>query len=80
MCVHSLSFYKEELAGETNNYVHLRAGAEQMSAPSVLRQLVNEVLDSGAAMSTLTAEDPELFQLWQTYFHVRVAQTYTAWS
>ncbi|KAI0755151.1 isoprenoid synthase domain-containing protein [Daedaleopsis nitida] len=65
----NLSFYKEELAGETNNYVHLRAGAEQTSAPHVLRQLVNEVLDTGAIMNILTTEDPELFQLWQTYFH-----------
>ncbi|KAI0770508.1 terpenoid synthase, partial [Fomes fomentarius] len=63
----SLSFYKEELAGETKNYVNLRAGAEQTSASQVLRQLVGEVLDSGRMMEALTAEDPELAALWQTY-------------
>lgn len=67
----SLSFYKEELAGETKNYVNLRAGAEQTSASQVLRQLVVEVLDSGRMMEALTAEDPELAVLWQTYYQVR---------
>ncbi|KAI0714027.1 terpenoid synthase [Cerioporus squamosus] len=63
-----LSFYKEELAGETNNYVHLRAAVEQTSATHVLRQLVNEVLDTAHTMSVLTSEDAELAALWQMYF------------
>ncbi len=68
----SLSFYKEELAGETNNYVHLRAAAEETSANHVLRQLVDEVLDTAHTMNVLTSEDAELAALWQKYFHVRV--------
>ncbi|PIL25583.1 terpene synthase [Ganoderma sinense ZZ0214-1] len=62
-----LSFYKEELAGERNNYVHLRASAEQSSAANVLRQLVEEVLESAAKIDALTSEDPELAALWKRY-------------
>ena len=72
----SLSFYKEELAGETNNYVHLRASAEQTSAEGVLRQLVEEVLDSNRHMDALTYEDPELAALWQRYMQVRANSSY----
>ncbi|RPD62211.1 terpenoid synthase [Lentinus tigrinus ALCF2SS1-6] len=64
----NLSFYKEELAGETNNYVHLRAAAEETSATDVLRELVNEVLETAGKMSVLTSQDPELAALWEKYF------------
>ena len=72
----SLSFYKEQLAGETNNYVHLRAGAEQTSAAQVLRQLVNEVLESGREMESLTVGDDDLAALWHRYFQVSRFQTH----
>nr|WMM66776.1 linalool synthase [Ganoderma sinense] len=62
-----LSFYKEELAGETNNYVHLRTSAEQSSAANVLRHLVEEVLESAGTMDMLTSGDSELAALWQRY-------------
>ncbi|EJF61095.1 terpenoid synthase [Dichomitus squalens LYAD-421 SS1] len=62
-----LSFYKEELAGETNNYVHLRASAERTSTEEVLRRLVEEVLDSARRMDALTYEDSKLTALWRTY-------------
>ena len=68
-----LSFYKEELAGETNNYVHLRASAEQDSAANVLRHLVEEVLESAAKIDALTSEDSELAALWHRYLQVRCA-------
>ncbi|RDX49920.1 terpenoid synthase [Lentinus brumalis] len=42
----NLSFYKETLAGETDNYVHLRAVAEQKSPITVLQELVDENLES----------------------------------
>lgn len=67
----SLSFYKEELAGENKNYVHLRADAEQISSASVLRRLIEEVLDSARKMDVLTAADLELGALWQRYMQVR---------
>lgn len=37
-----LSFYKEELAGETANYIHERAYVTGKSIPDTLRNLINE--------------------------------------
>ncbi|KAI0822036.1 terpenoid synthase [Trametes gibbosa] len=62
-----LSFYKEELAGETSNYVHLRADAEQVSPWTVLQELMEEVLDTARRIDEITAKDPELCALWNRY-------------
>ncbi|KAJ8472883.1 hypothetical protein ONZ51_g8216 [Trametes cubensis] len=62
-----LSFYKEELAGETSNYVHLRADAESISPWDVLRHLTEEVLDTARRIDDITASDPELYALWNRY-------------
>ncbi|KAI0632043.1 terpenoid synthase [Trametes polyzona] len=63
----NLSFYKEELAGETSNYVNLRADAEQVSPWDVLHELVEEVLDTARRIDAITANDPELCALWNRY-------------
>ncbi|KAM5534650.1 hypothetical protein V8D89_011662 [Ganoderma adspersum] len=62
-----LSFYKEELAGETNNYVHLRAAAEQIPPLEVLHQLTEEVLDSAKRIEKIIGQDDELAALWHRY-------------
>ncbi|KAI0643127.1 terpenoid synthase [Trametes meyenii] len=62
-----ISFYKEELAGETSNYVHLRADAEGISHWEVLRDLTEEVLDTARRIDEITAKDPELCALWNRY-------------
>ncbi|KAH9846346.1 terpenoid synthase [Lenzites betulinus] len=62
-----LSFYKEELAGETNNYIHLRADAEQTSVDDVLRRLVDEVADTALRVNKITEDDPELAAIWTRY-------------
>ncbi|KAI0670986.1 terpenoid synthase [Trametes maxima] len=62
-----ISFYKEELAGETSNYVHLRADAEGISPWEVLRDLTEEVLDTARRIDEITAKDPELCALWNRY-------------
>ena len=68
---HSLSFYKEEIAGETSNYVHLRAETEQTSPLEVLRRLTEEVLDSAERIERIVSEDRELSALWHQYLQVR---------
>ena len=68
--VRSLSFYKESLAGETDNYIHLRAYAERKSPAEVLRQLVMEVSDTVERITAITARDPDLAALWQRYLQV----------
>ncbi|KAI0366905.1 terpenoid synthase [Pilatotrama ljubarskyi] len=70
-----LSFYKEELAGEPSNYVHLRAEAEQSSPWDVLRELTEEVLDTARRIDIITAKDRELHALWNRYL-----QTYLEFS
>ena len=67
----SLSFYKEEIAGETSNYVHLRAETEQTSPLEVLRRLTEEVLDSAERIEKIVSEDRELSALWHQYLQVR---------
>ncbi|CDO71708.1 hypothetical protein BN946_scf184915.g52 [Trametes cinnabarina] len=62
-----LSFYKEELAGERTNYVHLRVAAEQTSTENVLRKLVEEVSDTARRVKLVLADDIELLALWTKY-------------
>ncbi|KAI0632036.1 terpenoid synthase [Trametes polyzona] len=63
----NLSFYKEEIAGETTNYIHLRAAAEQMSTDDVLRKLVNEVSDTAQRVNEVVRGDAELSEVWHRY-------------
>ena len=66
----SLSFYKEELAGETKNYIHMRATAEQITPASALRALANEVLDCTHTVKMLAEDDTEFISLWELYVQV----------
>ncbi|TBU36754.1 terpenoid synthase [Dichomitus squalens] len=59
-----LSFYKETLAGETDNYVNMRAAVEQKQAISVLRQLIEENLDSVYKLRQLAAPQPGLTEIF----------------
>lgn len=65
-----LSFYKEELAGEQNNYVHLRAAVEQLSPLEVLTNLTEEVLDTAKRVGQIIGGDLELRMLWEQYCQV----------
>ncbi|EIW61324.1 terpenoid synthase [Trametes versicolor FP-101664 SS1] len=62
-----LSFYKEELAGEDNNYIHLRAAAEQVPTDKVLRNLVEEVSNTTLRVGKVVADDAELSKMWSRY-------------
>ncbi|KAI0643152.1 isoprenoid synthase domain-containing protein [Trametes meyenii] len=59
MCVVNdiMSFYKEELVGEMNNYVHLCAAAEQMTIPDVLQKLVDDVVDTARRVALVVSDD-----------------------
>nr|VWP00959.1 Histidine-containing phosphotransfer protein [Ganoderma boninense] len=63
----SLSFYKEELARETDNYIHMRASAEQKPAATVLRELVEENLESWHKIKQLAAVQPGLVEICMCY-------------
>ncbi|KAI0632035.1 terpenoid synthase [Trametes polyzona] len=62
-----LSFYKEELAHETNNYTQMRAAMEQTSAIAILRKLADEVVETTHRIERLAADDAELSALWHGY-------------
>lgn len=70
-----LSFYKESLGGETDNYVHLRAAAEQKDPVVVLRELAEETLTTIVQVQELTASDPELSSILHSYLMVSAACT-----
>ncbi|KAI0770506.1 terpenoid synthase [Fomes fomentarius] len=62
-----LSFYKETLAGETDNYVHMRAVAERKPPIKVLRQLADEVLDSVSRLEELAAAQSGLDRIFRSF-------------
>ena len=72
----SLSFYKEELEGETHNYVHTRASLERIPPVDVLRKLIEETLDTANRLDRMTECDPELRALWEEFKQVCAPRTY----
>ncbi|KAI0714028.1 terpenoid synthase [Cerioporus squamosus] len=62
-----LSFYKETLAGETDNYVHLRAAAEQKPPITVLQEVVDENLESIRKIEELAACQPGLTEICHSF-------------
>ncbi|KAI0688910.1 terpenoid synthase [Earliella scabrosa] len=63
----NISFYKETLAGETDNYIHLRAATERKSPIVVLRALVREVLDSLRNIQELSSAQPAFNHICSTF-------------
>ncbi|KAI0648781.1 hypothetical protein C8Q79DRAFT_470852 [Trametes meyenii] len=62
-----LSFYKEELVGGTHNYVRIRSAADQTSPEIVLRQLIEEVVDTARRVDIIVADDAGLSNIWTPY-------------
>ncbi|KAI9058172.1 terpenoid synthase [Trametes sanguinea] len=65
--VFPLSFYKETLDGETDNYIHVRAAAEGKDPLTVLRELVEETLDNVRNIELLTASDEQLANICHSH-------------
>ncbi|OBZ77665.1 hypothetical protein A0H81_02648 [Grifola frondosa] len=63
-----LSFYKECVAGETDNYIHLRAATEQKTPTAVLRELANEVANTIHRVEALAEGDGELAAFCHKFF------------
>ncbi|KAJ7792473.1 isoprenoid synthase domain-containing protein [Mycena olivaceomarginata] len=61
-----LSFYKEELAGETNNYVQVRSKATLKHPNQVLVEMVQEVGDLHARITATLEQQPEALVAWKT--------------
>ncbi|KIM76109.1 hypothetical protein PILCRDRAFT_78099, partial [Piloderma croceum F 1598] len=67
-CVNDfLSFHKEELAGETGNYMHNRAYMEGITAVQVHADMGRELLEKQASIHTILAKSPHALELWQIW-------------
>ena len=71
-----LSFYKEELAGERDNYVHDRALVTDKSISTVLTELVSELVESIERARSILKGDKEK-EAWERLLAGYVAYHYT---
>ncbi|KAH9926490.1 isoprenoid synthase domain-containing protein [Fomitopsis serialis] len=70
-----LSFYKEELAGETNNYIHARSRATSKLPRDVLCQLIDEVVAAAERVRDHLGEGPvrdawDNFEAGYIHYHI----------
>ena len=70
-----MSFYKEELSGETANYVHIRATTDEMNPVDTLRLLAEETLACEEKIRLFIGEDHELMAIWRSLEQVRTRTT-----
>ncbi|KIJ55725.1 hypothetical protein M422DRAFT_151602, partial [Sphaerobolus stellatus SS14] len=73
-----LSFYKEELQGETRNYVHTRSQNENKSPVKVLLEIKGEVVVSRNTIYAALAHNSDALATWkafeQGYVHWHLTQ------
>ncbi|KAF8149297.1 hypothetical protein K438DRAFT_1625090, partial [Mycena galopus ATCC 62051] len=60
-----LSFYKEELAGETMTYVQIRSKATMKHPKQVLAEMVGEVAELHSRIPATLEEQPEALAAWK---------------
>ncbi|KAJ6510504.1 isoprenoid synthase domain-containing protein, partial [Mycena sanguinolenta] len=68
-----LSFYKEELAGETTNHVNLRAQTTGQDPKRVLVEMVEEVRILHIRISASLAGQPEALAAWKAFEYGYIA-------
>ncbi|KAI0098852.1 isoprenoid synthase domain-containing protein [Nemania sp. FL0031] len=61
------SFYKEECAQETDNYMHLRAAYEGIDASEMLKQVIEEVVSGQRRISLVLKGKEPYAQLWNDH-------------
>ena len=59
-----LSFYKEEMAGETVNYISVLARSKDVSNMQAFQQLADEVARVDASVCEILEIDPEALDAW----------------
>lgn len=60
-------FHKEELAGETRNYVHIRAYIEDKTPLEVLAEIAEELRISRNTIHKVLSLNPKALQAWTVY-------------
>ncbi|KAH0578710.1 hypothetical protein H2248_003838 [Termitomyces sp. 'cryptogamus'] len=70
-----LSFYKETLANETDNYIHCRALVDGKSIDDTLNDISRDTIAAYSRVSTvLQSQSPPAYELWKTF-----ANGYISW-
>ncbi|ETW80519.1 putative terpene cyclase [Heterobasidion irregulare TC 32-1] len=64
-----LSFYKEEHAGESANYIHTRAFVEEKVPIQVLAEVANDLRSSTSSILATIAQRPKAIRAWRFYQH-----------
>ncbi|KAF5311046.1 hypothetical protein D9619_007675 [Psilocybe cf. subviscida] len=70
-----LSFYKEEIRGEEDNYISLVATSQRLAKYDVLQKLADDLARTTEQVNKILKEDPAAFHAWSTfkagyiYFH-----------
>lgn len=62
-----LSFYKEELAGEDDNYVHMRADLSGNGTIAALEEICAETLTEISNITATLSHDPEAAAVFDCY-------------
>ncbi|KAF8957808.1 isoprenoid synthase domain-containing protein [Flammula alnicola] len=62
-----LSFYKEELAGETVNYISVLARCHGLSKMEAFERLATDVVGAQTQISVILETDKEAFEAWQKF-------------
>ena len=68
----SLSFYKEELAGEINNFVHDRARVTSKEVQEVLQDILDDVI-AAVARARLILQGTKEKETWERFLAGYVA-------
>lgn len=66
-----LSFYKEELAGESDNFIHLQGTAHGKDPWEVIQEIVEESVQAFRRLDMIFQEDAGLHRLVVGFLHVR---------
>ena len=67
----SLSFYKETQAGETDNYIHMRASAEHKPVAVIFREIVEDNIQSWCTVKQIASVQPDLANICVGHLMVR---------
>lgn len=66
-------FYKEEVAGETTNYIHNRARCEQKKPLTVLKEVKRETVDCFNRISAILDGREPYAQAWKVHARGHIA-------
>ena len=75
-----MSFYKEEMRGESDNFISLLSASQGLDKMTVLATLASDVAKSNDVIKAILRDEPDALQAWLTfmagyvYFHTSNAR------